>query len=157
VNNEQLQTAPQSELGVDIGQVVTDDGHIQHNVLSGVGQSDDVAHLANSLKALQALLYLSKLYCDKYQVKLVAAKTKLLVFTTKETEMMAKVDVAVNSIAVDGAQITPSSQATHVGVVRSLVDDNCHHIVARLAAHRGAMYGLQYAGLALQTRMHPSE
>ena len=69
--------------------------------------------------------------------------------------MMVKVDVAVNSIFVDGAQITPSSQATHVGVVRSVVDGNSHHIVARLAAHRGAMYGLQYAGLARGHRGNP--
>ena len=155
VNNEQLKTAQQSELGVDMGQVVTNTGQIKHNILSGVGQSDDVAHLANSLKSLQALLHLSQLYCDKYQVKLVAAKTKLLIFTNKETEMIAKVDVAVNSIAVDGVEITPSSQATHVGVVRSVVDGNSHHIVARLAAHRGAMYGLQYAGLARGHRGNP--
>ena len=155
VNNEQLKTAQQSELGVNMGQVVTNTGHIKHNILSGVGQSDDVAHLANSLKSLQALLHLSQLYCDKYQVKLVAAKTKLLIFTNKETEMIAKVDVAVNSIAVDGVEITPSSQATHVGVVRSVVDGNSHHIVARLAAHRGAMYGLQYAGLARGHRGNP--
>ena len=120
-----------------------------------MGQSDDVALLANSVKALQALLHLSKLYCDKYQVKLVAAKTKLLSFTTKETEMMARVDCAVNTIAVDGAQIIPSSQATHVGVVRSVVGGNSHHIVARLAAHRGAMYGLQHVGLAKGHRANP--
>ena len=155
VNNEQLKTAQQSELGMDIGQAVTDAGHIQHNVLSGVGQSDDVALLANFLQDLKALLHLSKLYCDKYQVKLVAAKAKLLILTTKETMMMVKVDVAVNSIFVDGAKITPSSQATHVGVVRSVVDGNSHHIVARLAAHRGAMYGLQYAGLARGHRGNP--
>jgi hypothetical protein len=155
VNNEQLHTAQQSELGVDIGTVVADNGHLQHIVLSGVGQADDVGHLSNSLSDMKALLHLSQLYCEKYQVKLVAAKTKLLVYTTKETEMMAKVDLAVNPIFVDGAEITPSAQAAHVGVVRSVVDGNSPHIVARLAAHRGAMYGLQYAGMARGHRGNP--
>ena len=140
VNNEQLHTAQQSELGVDIGLVVADNGHLQHLVLSGVGQADDVGHLSNSLRDLKALLYLSQLYCEKYQVKLEAAKTKLLVYTTKETEMMAKVNLAVTPIIVDDAEISPSAQAAHVGVVRSVVDGNSPHIVPRLAAHRGAMF-----------------
>ena len=115
VNNEQLHTAQQSELGVDIGLVGAANGHFQHLVLSGVGQADDVVHLAHSRSSdLNALLHLSQLYCAKYQVK--AAKTKLLVYTTKETELMAKVDIAVTPIAVDGAVISPSTQATHVGV-----------------------------------------
>ena len=39
------------------------------------------------------LLHLTKIYChcDKYQVKLVGSKTKLLVFNTNKTEMQAKV------------------------------------------------------------------
>ena len=100
-------------------------------------------------------MHLTKLYCDKYQVKLVAAKTKLLVFTTKETKMLAKVDLAVTTITIDGEVITPSSEATHVGVVRSVVDGNCPNIVARLSAHRRAMYGLQFAGLAKGHRANP--
>ena len=74
VNNEQLHIAQQSELGVDMGLLAAD--MLQHIVIGGVGQSDDVAHLSNSLSDLKALIHLSKLYCDKYQVKLVAAQAK---------------------------------------------------------------------------------
>ena len=46
-----------------------------------------------------------------------ASKTKLLVFTNKKTEVQAMTDLAINTISLDGQNISPSSQATHVGVV----------------------------------------
>ena len=53
--------------------------------LGSVGQADDVGLLSSSLKSLQLLLHLTKIYCERYQVKLVGSKTKLLVFNKKET------------------------------------------------------------------------
>ena len=63
-NSEQLQTAQQSELGVDLGMVVTSSGGVVPMVLSAVGQSDDVALLSTSLSSLKALLQLTKIYCE---------------------------------------------------------------------------------------------
>ena len=98
VNNEQLRTAQESELGVDLGLAVTPDGALVRQILSAAGLADDVVLLTDSVYKLKALLYLTKLYCDKFQVKLVAAKTMLLVFTTKETELKAKVELASQSM-----------------------------------------------------------
>ena len=69
--------------------------------------------------------------------------------------MTAKVDLAVNSITIDNAVIMPSTEATHVGVVRSVVGGNWPNITARLSSHRKAMYGLQFAGLAKHHRANP--
>ena len=65
-------------------------------------------------------------------MKLVAAKTMILVFTTKETEMKAKVELASHRVCINGADISPSTQATHVGVVRS-AEGNGPNILARLS------------------------
>ena len=138
-----------------MGLAVSVNGDVLRQVLSGVGQADDVGLLANSLASLKCLLHLTKLYCDKYQVKLVASKTKLLVLNTKQTEMTSLVELATTPITVDGELISPSSQATHVGVVRS-VKGNSPHIVERLSAHRKAMCSLFYAGLAKGHRANPA-
>ena len=76
--------------------------------------ADDVV----SLSQLQALLQLTKIHCYKYQVKLVGSKTKLLMYTNKFTEMQDKLELATTTISVDGQNISPSHEATHVGVVR---------------------------------------
>ena len=79
-NNEQLDTAQMSELGVDLGLLLAPSGELLRQVLSGVGQADDVGLVSSDLKKLKLLLYLTILYCQKFQVKIVGAKTKLLVF-----------------------------------------------------------------------------
>jgi hypothetical protein len=88
VNNEQLETAQRLELGVDMGLEVTSSGLVRQ-VLSAVGQTDDVGLLSSSFQSLKSLLHLTKIYCDTCQVKLVGSKTKLNVFNTKETAVQA--------------------------------------------------------------------
>ena len=96
------------------------------------------------------------MYFDKFQVKLVASKIKLLVFTTKQTEMQAVVDLAVNTITVDCQEITPSHNATHhVGVVRC-GEGNGPNIAARVSVNRSAMYSVVSAGLAKGHRANPA-
>ena len=154
VNNEQLATAQQSELGVELGSVATPEGLVRQ-VLGGVGLADDVGLLAGSLAKLRALLQLTKMYCEKYQVKLVASKTKLLVYTTKHTELQSKVELATTTIKVDGLVISPSQEASHVGVLRS-VEGNGPNISARLSAHRKAVFAVLHAGLAKGHRANPA-
>ena len=103
----QLQTAQQSELGVDLGQVITAEGDHIRQVLSAAGLADDVVLLSSSVKSPKILLHLTKLYCYKFQVKLVWSKTKLLVFTTKKTEMQAKVELASTQLSVDDHDFFP--------------------------------------------------
>ena len=144
VNNEQLETAQKSELGVDMG-LTWDTTGLVRQFLGSVGQADDVGLLSSSLKSLQLLLHLTKIYCDRYQVKLVGSKTKLLVFNKKETAPQTTLELAATTITVDDEDVLPTTQATHVGVVRS-VDGNAAHILDRMAAHRGAVYAELHGG-----------
>ena len=64
-------------------------------------------------------------------------------------------DLALNNISVDGLSVSPSHQATHVGVVRCS-DGNGPNIAARLTAHRRAVFSVLHAGLAKGHRANPS-
>ena len=116
VNNEQLVTAQQSELGIDLGLVSTgSQSGVLRQVISAAGFADDVGLLASSMQKLKVLLHLTMMYCDKYQVKLVWMKTKLLVFTSRQTETQARLQVVLTRLAIDGPTITPTFQANHSG------------------------------------------
>ena len=69
--------------------------------------------------------------------------------------MQSKVELATTTIKVDGQVISPSKEATHVGVVRC-AEGNSPNITARLAAHRKAVFALLYAGMAKGHRANPS-
>ena len=88
-------------------------------VMSAVGQADDVGLLSSSLKNLTILLHLIEMYCEKFQVKLVGSKTKLLSFNTKVTADQAAVELATTTISVAKQAVHPTSQAAHVGVIRA--------------------------------------
>ena len=100
-------------------------------MLGGVGLADDVALLAGSLTKLQALLHPTRMYCDKFLVKLVASKTKMLVYTTKHTELQSKVELATTTINIDGLDISPSQDTSNVGVLCS-AEGNGPNISAQL-------------------------
>ena len=53
VNNEQLRTAQESELGVDLGLVVTPDGALVRQILSEAGLADDVVLLTDTVHKLK--------------------------------------------------------------------------------------------------------
>ena len=103
-----------SELGVDLGIVVSQDRELISQVLSAAGLADDVGLLTSSVSKLKVLLHITKMYCDRFQVKLVGSKAKLLVFTTNHTEAQAEVELAVTTLSVEGHKISPSSKATQV-------------------------------------------
>ena len=67
-NNEQLKSAQNSALGVNIGS----------STVSAIGQADDVLLAADNLDSLRYLAGLTERYCANYRVKLVPSKTKLL-------------------------------------------------------------------------------
>ena len=154
VNNEQLDTAHRSELGIDLGLVPAPSGGLVRQVLSSVGQADDVGLLSSSLLNLTCLLHLTKMYCNKYQVQLVGAKTKLLVFNTKDSVHQTALELAAHPVNVDQI-IEPSDEAAHVGVVRS-VQGNMAHISDRLSAHRKSVYAVLHGGLARGHRANPA-
>ena len=137
VNNSQFKVAQQSRLGVTMGSMV----------ISSVGQADDSGLMANTIFNLQNLLLLTLEYCKKYSVTLVPAKTKLLAFCPPGCEMEVEYAKIVSPINIDGISIPFSESAEHVGIVRS-VHGNMPNILARLSAHRRAVFSLLSAGLA---------
>ena len=105
-NNELLDTANQSELGVDFGNSL---------VVSAIGQADDTALISNDISKLFHILQLVLTYCQKYNVQLSTSKTKLLMIPPARNPYF----VLNNPIQIDGQIIEFTDQAEHVGVVRS--------------------------------------
>ena len=71
-------------------------GQIVNQVLSAVGQADDVALLTSTASDINLLLQLTNIYSDKYLVNLEGPKTKLLVVTSKDTNEQAIVTIYHN-------------------------------------------------------------
>ena len=144
-NNEQLKSAQESKLGVDIGS----------DVISAIGQADDVMLAATSLYHLQLLVKLTEQYCAKFRVKLEPSKTKLLVYCSKNQSFL--VDHAMNSqqITINNTPVKLVSEAEHVGVLRSSVG-NLPHILNRVAMHKNALRVLLPAGIARRHRGNPA-
>ena len=154
VNNEQLKVAQNSQLGVQLGLIEKGPVH-EDEVLSSVGLADDVALLANSMVNLKALLYLTDKYCQKYNVKLVSSKTKLLVFHSTKMIHEVMIDLLANPIEINGQRVEPSSSALYVGVVRSN-EGNGPHISSRISAHRRSVFGLLNIGLGRKHYSNPA-
>ena len=144
-NNCQLKVAQQSKLGVDMGSIV----------VSCIGQADDTALLSNSIHTLHNLLLLTLEYCQKYSVTLVPEKTKLLAFTPSGCEILTDYAKIISPVNINGTFIPFSDSAEHVGIVRS-IHGNKPNILARLSAHRRAVFSVLPAGLARGHRGNPS-
>ena len=144
-NNEQLNLAQVSNFGVPLGPVT----------VSGLGQADDVAHIANDLHSLQALLDLTLYYCEKYHVSLSTEKTKLQVFSAKSSAMEAFLGKSTSLLNIGGQRVDFVDEAEHVGIVRS-VCGNLPHLLSRFVAHRRAMFKILPAGTAKSHRGNPA-
>ena len=147
-NNSQLETAQDSQLGVDIGGSTP-------LVVSGIGQADDVALLSNDIFALQNLLQLSLQYCKANHVSLRADKTKLQVFSNKCSEIPAFYARVVSPINIDGEGIDFVDEADHVGIQRSTAG-NLLHLSGRFVAHKKSLAAVLPFGLARGQRGNPA-
>ena len=144
-NNEQLELAQDSNLGVPLGPVT----------ISAIGQADDVALISNNLHALQGLLDLADFYCQKYHVSLSTEKTKLLAFCSKPLEMATFYSKTATTINIGSDVIEFVDEAEHVGTLRS-VDGNLPHLISRFTAYRKAMFSILPVGLARGHRGNPA-
>ena len=144
-NNEQLKSAQSSKLGVDIGS----------NVISAIGQADDVILVAPSLYHLQLLVSLTEQYCTKFRVKLEPSKTKLLTYHSKTQSFLVDLALNCHDITINGEPVKRVKEAEHVGVLRSSAG-NLPHIVDRIAMHKNAMHALLPCGLARRHRGNPT-
>ena len=121
-NNEQL-TAQDSGLGTSIGDIR----------VAAVGQADDSGLCSDDMHQLQFLLKLSLNFCSKYQVELSASKTKLLVFSPKNSDY-ADYCKLVAPIQMGDTPIEFVDHAEHVGIIRS-TSGNLPHIQQRISSH----------------------
>ena len=72
-----------------------------NEVVAAICQADDTVLVSNDVRQLQLLLQLSLAYCEKYQVRLSASKTKLLVFGKDDSDYV-KYSKMVNPVNIDG-------------------------------------------------------
>ena len=142
--DEQLKSAQESKLGVDI----------DSDVISAIGQADDVMLAATSLYNLKLLVKLTEQYCAKFKVNLEPSKTKLLAYCNQNQSFL--VDNAMNcqQVTINNTPVKLVSEAEHVEVIQSLVG-SLPHIVNRVAMHKNALCVLLPTGLARRHRGNP--
>ena len=144
-NSEQLTTAQQAHLGVDVGQVQ----------VSAIGQADDVVLLSTDVFLLSNLLQLTLDYCEKHQVTLAPEKTKLMVFSSPRENDLVTYQKEVCPIQINGTPIKFVTTAEHVGIIRS-VDGNLPHLQSRISSHMRALFSVLPAGLSRNQNTNPS-
>ena len=144
-NNEQLETAQASGLGVDLGNVV----------ISAIGQADDVILCSNDIDSLRLLVRLTESYCTKYRVKLVASKTKLLGYANPGQQHLIDHAKLINPVTVDGQLVPFVNEAEHVGILRNTAG-NMPNIINRIAAHKSGLSFILSAGLARGKQGNPA-
>ena len=152
-NNEQLREAQNSGLGSSLGggdRAVGGDGDLH---VAAVGQADDSALCSNDLHRLQYLLNLTTNYCSKYQVELSATKTKLLVYSAKETDYV-KYCRLVSPIQLGSTNLEFVNVAEHVGVMRSPAG-NLPYIQQRIASHKRSLWSILQSGMSRRHRANP--
>ena len=123
-NNELLDVCQKSSLGVKLG---------EHLVISAVGQADDTVVMSNHLERLKLLCYLTELYCRRFNVTLSPSKTKLLMLAPPHS----KAREFYSAISIENTQIDFTSEAEHVGVLRS-VYGNFPAILAKISSYKKA-------------------
>ena len=151
-NNQQLKEAQDSGLGVNFSD------HLGDNDISvaAIGQADDVVLVANSLTSLSCLLQLTKLHCDREHVQLVPEKTKLLVWSPSRQESKVELENLGCPLVIDEKIIDFSSEAEHVGILRTTKGDNMPHIMNRISAHTRAISTFLHCGAARHHKGNPT-
>ena len=147
VNGEELDMCNDSGLGLDMGAVS----------VAAIGQADDVALVSPHPAALQSLLNLSEAFSSSTSLTNVPEKTKLLVYPpSKGDGSSITYWQEATPIMMSGAPLPLSSQAEHVGVVRSTCGTNMPALLSRLSAHGRSLYGTIHCGMARSHRGNPA-
>jgi hypothetical protein len=106
---------------------------------------------SNNIYMLYNLLTLTLEYCKKYSVDICADKTKLLLFADNIEDRI----VPLNPIVIDDEQINFTTEAEHVGVIRSITG-NVPNILNRILSSKKATNATLACGLARGHRSNPS-
>ena len=115
---------------------------------ASIGQADDVALVSDDIHKLLCLLHLAMSYAEEYHVQMVPEKTKLLCFTPKGQELQSYYWEVANPITMAGKKVEFSTEAEHVGVIRTTAPGSLVNILARQFAHQRALFAVLSAGLA---------
>ena len=95
-------------------------------------------------------------YCNKYSVKLVPDKTKLVAFSAQEDSPLVSYAAFTSEIALYGQKIPFSTEAEHLGILRTNTATNVPNILVRLQQHDKKLFSLLPAGLALGHHANPA-
>ena len=144
-NNQELVVTNTAGLGLNMGEIC----------VGSIGVADDVALLSPDPHALQSLLNLSQSLSSSRCMVNVPEKTKLLLYHPKG-DHSAEYWLDVDPITMDGAALPLSSQAEHVGVLRSPGGSNLASITARISGHIKSLYSVISCGMARNHRGNPS-
>ena len=93
------------------------------------------------------LATLTESYCQKYNVKLVPSKTKLLGYSVPTKSYLMDHAKLINSITINNQLVEFTDEFEHVGILRNHVG-NLPNIMKRIAAHKNSMNFVLSAGLA---------
>ena len=145
-NNEQSDTAQRSELGVSVFD----------QIISAIALADDTVLVSDNIIHLKLLLFLTTQYCNKYGVKLVPDKTKLVAFSAREETPLVNYAALTSEISLYGQKIPFSKQAEHLGILRTSTPTNVPNILVRLKEHDKKLFSLLPAGLALGHHANPA-
>ena len=145
-NNEQSRTAQESGLGVSI----------RNTTISSISLADDTVLVSNDIISLKHLLFLTTQYCKKYCVELVPDKTKLIAFSNKSCDSLAKYGVLTSGISLNDEPVPFSEEAEHLGILRTSQPGNMVNVLDRLSAHNKKLFSILPAGLALGHHANPA-
>ena len=145
VNNQELAVTNNAGLGLNMGEIS----------VGSIGVADDVALISPDPHALQSLLNLSQSLTSSRSMVNVPEKTKLLLFQPKG-DHSAEYWHDVAPITMDGASLPLSTQAEHVGVLRSPANTNLASITSRIAGHTKSLYSVISCGMARNHRGNPT-
>ena len=145
-NNEQSDTAQRSGLGVSVFD----------EIISAIALADDTVLVSDDIIHLKLLLFLTIQYCNKYSVKLVPDKTKLVAFSIAENAPLVNYAALTLDISLYGQKIPFSTEAEHLGILRTSFPTNMPNILVRLQAHDRKLFSLLPAGLALGHHANPA-
>ena len=124
--------------------------------VAAIGQADDVALVSPHPAALQSLLNLSQAFSASTSLTNVPEKTKLLAYPAKGNSNSITYWQEAMPIMMAGAPLPLTSQAEHVGVLRSTGGSNMPALLTRLSAHGKSLYGTISCGMARGHRGNPA-
>ena len=137
--------AQASGLGVDLGD----------QVISAIGQADDIVLVSNCLHSLLNLLNLSLSFCSDHHINLCVDKTKLIAVSTPSMALSVDYAKLTSPVNINGVEIPFTSTAEHVGILRN-EHSNLPHLMGRIKAHQNALNAVLHTGAARHHRGNPA-